>query len=196
MKTNDQKIMVLLLKDFRIHTATSLSRELSLSRQGTWKILKELEKDKLIILESIGNGKTSTKRVKLNWHNDLIEKILALALAQEAEKQKRWKFNFADLEKKVDFLILFGSILHSPKEANDIDIMGVVSRERKLIPLDDIILKIQLTQIKKIHSINLTQKEFIRELKMSNKAYLEALKKGVILFGWESFIKLIKGLQT
>ncbi len=190
-----QKIMVALLKELSIHTATSLSKELKISRQGTWEILKELEKDELIILEQIGTGKTSTRRIKLNWDNEVVEKTLALSLTQEASKHQRWKFNFTDLKLKVDFLILYGSILHSPKEAHDIDIIGVVSQEKKLAKLNDIILKVQETQTKKIHSINLTLKEFEQELKRPNKAYVEAIKKGVILFGQENFIKFIQRLQ-
>ena len=187
--------MTIVLKEFSTHTASSLSKELNMSRQGTWKILKELEKEEFIMLEQIGKGKTSAKRIKLNWNNEVVEKTLALSLTQEALKYQRWKFNFADLKKEVDFLILYGSILHSPKEAKDIDIIGVVSQEKKLVNLGDIILGIQETQRKKIHSINLTQKEFKQELQKLNKAYIEAVKKGVILFGQENFIKFIRGLQ-
>jgi len=195
MNKTAQKIMTILLKNLSIHTATSLSKELKMSRQGIWKILKELEKNELVIFEQIGNGKTSTQRIKLNWNNEVVEKTLALSLTQEAIKHQRWKFNFVDLKQKVDFLILYGSIVHSPKEANDIDILGVVSQEKKLANLGDIILKIQEIQTKKIHSINLTQKEFKQELTRPNKSYLHAVKTGVILFGQENFIKFIQGLQ-
>ena len=190
-----QKIMTILLKDFSIHTAPSLSKKLNMSRQGTWKILKELEKDELILLEQIGNGKTSTQRIKLNLDNEVAEKTLVLSLTQEALKYQRWRFSFADLKQEVSFLILYGSILHSPKEARDVDIIGVVSQEKKLANIGDIILRIQETQTKKIHSISLTQKEFEQELKRQNKAYLDAVKKGIILFGQENLIKFIKGLQ-
>jgi len=195
MNKTAHKIITVLLKDFSIHTATSLSKELKMSRQGTWKILKKLEKDEFIILEQIGKGKTSTQRIKLNWDNEVLEKTLALSLAQEALQNQRWKFNFADLKSEVDFLILYGSILYSPKEAKDIDIIGVVSQEKKLAKISDKILKAQETQTKKIHSINLNQKEFKQELKRPNKVYVEAVKKGVILFGQEKFIKFMKGLQ-
>ncbi len=194
IKNTSQKIVTILLKDISSHTATSLSKELKMSRWGIWKVIKKLEKDELVILDQIGAGKTSVQKIKLNWDNALIEKILAFSLTQEALKYKRWRYNFADLEKEVDFLILYGSILHSPGEAKDIDIMGV-AKEKKLIKIENITLKIQEIQAKKIHSINLTQKEFKQELEKPNKVYLDAIKKGVILFGQEKFIKFIKGLQ-
>ncbi len=189
-----QRIITILLKDFNTHTVTDLSKELKMSRQGIWKILKELEKNEFIILEQVGAGKTSTQRIKLNMSNEIVEKTLVLCLIQDALKYKRWKFDFADLQEGIYFLILYGSILYT-KEANDIDIIGVVSKEKKLANLDEIILGIQETQTKKIHCINLTQKEFKEELKKPNKAYVDALRKGVILFGQENFIKFIKGLQ-
>ncbi len=194
IKNTSQKIVTILLKDISSHTATSLSKELKMSRWGIWKVIKKLEKDELVILDQIGAGKTSVQKIKLNWDNALIEKILAFSLTQEALKYKRWRYNFADLEKEVDFLILYGSILHSPGEAKDIDIMGV-AKEKKLIKIENITLKIQEIQAKKIHSINLTQKEFKQELEKPNKVYLDAIKKGVILFRQEKFIKFIKGLQ-
>ena len=58
-----------------------------------------------------------------------------------------------------------------------------------------IISNIQITQDKKIHAINLTEKELKQELKDKNKAYIEALKKGVVLFGQENFIKFIKEIS-
>lgn len=194
IKNKAQKIVTILLKDLKGHTATSLSKGLKVSRWGVWKILKKLEKDQLIILESIGTGRTSTRRIKLNWDNILVEKTLALSLTQEALKYKRWRFNFNKLEKKVDFLILFGSILHSPKEAGDIDIL-VVTEKKNLIHVGDLIIKIQVSQEKDIHPINFTKLEFKKELKRGNKAYMDAIKKGIILFGQESFIKFMKGVQ-
>ena len=191
--SKSQKIMNILLKDFSRHTATSLAKELKMSRWGTWKILKKLEKDSLILIEPVGSGKTSTSIIKLNWDNILTEKTLALSLTQEALKYKRWLYDFSSLQQETEFLILYGSILYG-KEANDIDIIGIV-KEKKLGKVNDLVFKIQEIQSKKIHSINLTQKEFKKELKKPNKAYLDAVKKGIVLLGQENFIKFVRGLS-
>lgn len=190
-----QKIVLRVLKDFSIsHTITSLSKELKLTRVGIWKVLKNLESESLIILTKTGSGKTSTYLVSLNWKNPLTDKLLILYLSKEAQKYERWVFNFAELEEEVEFLILFGSILHSPKEANDIDIIGV-AREKNIDNIRKIILKTQKTQAKDIHSINFTKGEFEKELKRPQKAILDAVKKGIVLFGQDNFIKLMKDLS-
>ena len=188
------EILKILLKDIsNKHTVTSLSKDREISRVGSWKLLKELEKENLIILTPIGHEKTSVLEVSLNWNNPILEKTLALLLTEDTLKQSKWRYNFKELENHVNFLILFGSILHSPKEANDIDILSLVSNEENFVKIGKIITNIQITQNKKIHPINLTKKELKHELTDKNKAYLEAFKKGVVLFGQETFIKFIKG---
>ena len=192
METN-KLILKILLKEFFIeHTITSLSKEAKLSRVGTWKILKKLEKENLILLSRLGEGKTSINKVTLNWNNLVLEKTLALILTEEAVKNHRWINAFKDLENKVDFLIIYGSIIYSSKEANDIDVIEITN---KFLEVEKIITKIQKTQMKKIHAINMTQKEFREELQKNN-AFMDAVKKGIILFGQEKFIKFMKGINT
>jgi predicted nucleotidyltransferase len=93
-------------------------------------------------------------------------------------------------------LIIFGSILNASKEANDIDILAIVKNKNSFRMIDSITLKIQKTQSKKIHMIDLTEEEFANELKKQNKAYLDAIKKGIVLFGIDDYIKFIKSLKN
>lgn len=187
------KLLKLLLKDFTIKpTITLLAKELGMSRVGIWKILKKLEKEKLILLSALGAGKTSTYTINLNLDNPLLEKTLALFLTEDAIKNQRWLDNFKELENKVDFLIIYGSILYS-KEASDIDLLGI-TKKNKFIEIESIIAKIQKTQFKKIHALNFTAAEFKQELEKPNKVFIDVIKKGVVLFGQEGFIKFIKGI--
>lgn len=187
-----RRILPHLLKDFSTtHTITTLAKEFGLSRVGIWKILKRLKDGEYIVLKAIGGGKTSTYLVSLNWENSLVEKTLSLYLTEEAIKQRRWQVNFSKLEQVVDFAILYGSVVHSPKEAGDVDILGIAPK-KNFVKIQAIVDKAQNTQSKKIHSINFTETEFKAELKKQNKSFIDAIKKGVILFGQEKFVKFIK----
>ena len=187
-----EQILLILFRDiFIIHTATSLAKILGMSRWGVWKILKELENNRLIMLNQMGGGKTSVHIVKLNFGSVILSVCLAFALSKESLKYERWKANFKELAEHTEFLILYGSILHSPKEANDIDILGVISDKGKFVKINHIIDKAQKTQAKKIHSLNFTPEEFMYEIKKSNKAFIDSVKKGVILYGQEKFVKFI-----
>ncbi len=191
METN-KKIILVLFKDFsRTHIITSLAKELRLSRVGIWKILKKLEEEEYILLESVGSGKTSASIIKINWDNLLVEKALALYLTEESIQQRRWRVNFSELEKEVDFLILYGSVVTSPQQANDIDLIGVAGKS-KFVKIQKILDKIQKTEDKKIHAINFTASEFKKELQNNNKVFIDAIQKGVILFGQENFVKFMK----
>ena len=193
----ENEILKILLKQFTTQwTITSLAKEMNMSRVGIWKVLKRLKAKKLISLSSIGEGKTNILSINLNWENPLLEKTLSLILTEDALKNQRWLNNFAELEKKVDFLILYGSIIHSPKEANDIDTVGVVSNKNNFIYIEETIQKIQKTQIKKIHSENFTQSEFKKEIRKPNKIFIDAIKKGIVLFGQEKFIKFVKEIYA
>ena len=197
MKANkpNSRILKILLKDFTIKpTITSLAEEIRLSRVGTWKLLKKMQSEKLIILSRVGLGKTSTYSISLNWGNPLVEKNLAVYLTEDTLKNQKWLYNFAELENKVDFLILYGSIINLPQEASDIDILGIVSNKNRFIEIEESIKKVQKTQIIRIHAINLTPKELKQELEKPNKAFIDAIRKGVVLFGQEKFIKFMKDI--
>ena len=188
----DSRILKILLKDFTAsQTVTSLAKEVGMSRVGAWKVIKKLDNDTFIIISPVGTGKTSAFSISLNWNNPLVEKTLSLILTKDALNNQRWMSNFAELEGKVDFLLIYGSIIHSPKEANDIDIL-IVANENKFLEIEKSIGKIQKTQIKKIHAINFTQSEFKKELKAANNALIDAVKKGIISFGQEKFIKFMR----
>ena len=188
-------ILLLLLKDFSaMHSITSMAKQLGSSRVGVWKAIKKLEEKRYIKVESVGSGKTSASIIRINWDSSIVEKTLALYLTEEAEKQKRWMANFAGLEDVTAFTILFGSILHSTKEANDIDIIGVAEKT-DFTKIQKTIDSSQKTQSKKIHSINFTKSEFKQELEKPNKAIIEAVRKGVVLFGQENFVEFIKEME-
>jgi|SRR3989338_2315595 len=189
-----KRVLPHMLKDFSsTHTITALAKELGLSRVWIWKIIKKLEDKKYITLKAIGRGRTSTFLISLNWENPLVEKTLSLYLTEEALKQRRWRINFADLEKWVNFAILYGSISHHPQEAGDIDLLGITP-QKNFVKIQVIIDTVQKTQFKEIHTINFTENEFKAELQKPNKAFIDAVKKGVILFGQEKFVKFMRGI--
>ena len=195
-ENTENNVLKILLKQFLLNwTITSLSNELKISRVGVWKVLKKLESKKLIILTQIGQGKTSATNTKLNWENPVLDKKLSLILTEEALSHQRWSNNFEELNNKAKFTILYGSILNSPKEANDIDIIEIVQNKSNFLEIEKVIQKIQKTQIKKIHSESFTKTEFKEELKKTNKIFIDAIKKGIVLFGQENFIKFIGDMQ-
>ena len=188
------RIALLLLKDFStIHTITSIGKELGMTRSGIWKVLMKLKKENYITLET--TEEKSLLIPKINLRNELLEKYLDFALSKEAKEHERWIFNFTEVKGHVSFLIFYGSVLKSYAKAKDIDVIGIIPDRKKFKMLHESLDKIQKSESKRIHSINFTQSEFREELLKPNKAFVEAVKKGIVLFGQEEFIKFMKKLH-
>ncbi|MDO8480348.1 MAG: hypothetical protein Q7S65_00875 [Nanoarchaeota archaeon] len=185
-----------MLKDLQsANTITSLAQELKLSRVGAWKIAKRLENQEFVVLTQMGKGKTNTNTIALNWGNLLLEKTLEMVLTQEALQYPRWRSSFVELEPSAEFLLLFGSVLHSEKEAKDIDLLAVCTQKNKLRNVIEGVADIQTTQAKEIHTLSMTETELESELKKNTPAIHDALKKGVVLFGQDKFIKFMKRIS-
>ena len=185
------RIALLLLKDFStMHTITSIGKELGMTRSGIWKVLMKLKKENYIILET--TEEKSLLIPKLNLRNELLEKYLDFALSKEAKEHERWIFNFTEAKEHVSFFILYGSVLKSYAKAKDLDVIGIIPDRKSFKKLHESLDKIQKSESKRIHAINFTESEFREELLKPNKAFVEAVKKGVVLFGQEEFIKFMK----
>ena len=194
--TKSAKLIELLLRDFTsIYTISSIAAKLGLTRMGAWNIVKALQSKKIIISRSTGTGKTSTKIISLNRNNPVLDKYLVFSLSEQASQHNRWLINFEQLNEYVSFLILFGSILTSPKHANDIDIIAVVPDKSKFKKIHKEIDNLQHVLVKEIHAINFTEEEFRKELLKPNEAFLDSVKKGIVLFGQEKFIEFMKKIH-
>ncbi len=191
-----QRIVAVLLRSAAGSlTIAMLAEALGMTHVGMWKALKKLEAANIITLEVIGNKKNSPYTADLNWDNPLVKKTLALALEHEAAAQRRWMINFAALKDKVDFLILYGSILVSSRKANDIDIVSVVSKKGNVMGIERSIMDVQKTQAKQIHNILCTPAGLKEELKKPNIAFINAIKEGVVLFGQDKFVAFMQEVQ-
>jgi predicted nucleotidyltransferase len=191
-----ETVLLKILKDYSIlHTVTSIAKETNLSRVGAWKILKKLEKERLIDLKPIGTGKTSAYVLKINWNNPLTEKNLELMLAKEAQNRQRWVEEFKETYSCSYVVILFGSILKKEKDANDIDLFIVLDRAKNE-KLNEIITKKNAVLIKKIHSIKQTRDDLINNLRKKDPVMMSIMKEGIVLHGQGLLIDLIKNVTN
>ncbi len=188
-----EKVLLELLKEGK-KTASELAEQLEKTRPGIWKSLNKLYDQELIVLNAVNSKKTSTRIANLNYKNPLTKKTLSLILTRQARDYQRWIDLFSKLEKYSKFVLLFGGVLNNLNKTKDIDVL-IVSDKKNFKKIKEIITKIQKTQLKNIHCIQLTSKEFQEEINSKNKAYLDAVKKGIVLFGQDNFIKNMEKLN-
>lgn len=187
---NEKRALIILFKDFsNYYNANSLSKKIDISRVGTMKILKGLEKDKIIIKKKIGRSTI----YKINLENDYVRDVISFLLSYEANKFKRWKDEFQELFKKNRTILFYGSAINDYSKAKDIDLM-IIRKEGESGEIQKIISKKQKIIPKKIHTIDLNFKEFSKNLENKNKPIIDIVKKAIVLYGQKNYVEIIENV--
>lgn len=185
--TNEQEIIKLLFKDsLTDYNSHNISKLIKISHVGAFKILKKLEKREIVKSKKVGKAVVYS----LNRENLITNKEIEMALLLESQNFKRWVEEFKDLEDKVKFLVLFGSIIKDVKKAKDIDILILVEKD-KLNSVKKAIENIQKYTSKKIHPLIQTIDNFKRDVNEKNKVMSEIIKTGIVIYGQEEYIKTL-----
>lgn len=181
----EQEILIILFKDFlSFYNSRNISKLIGISHAGAFKILKKLESKSIVFGKRIGKAIIYS----LNFNNPVAKKELEMALAIEAQNNKRWLEEFKEIENKAEFAILFGSIIKNEDKSRDIDLL-VVAKKESFEEIKRIIEARNKFLNKKIHLILQSVEEFTHDLNNKNKALVEIIKTGIILFKQENIIK-------
>jgi predicted transcriptional regulator len=185
----DKEILLCLFKDLvNYHNASSIAKEIKISRVGAYKALNRLSKSGL--LKSRKLGKSIFYIIKLE--DNFVKKTMELLLMEEArEKARRWLTEFDELSTETEILVLFGSVLKSETKAQDIDLLIVLKPENNK-KINKLLDKKNEVLIKKVHPIKQTPEDLIKNLKKTDKVVLSAMKTGIVLYGQDKLVEIIK----
>ena len=188
--SKEQEIIKILFKEpYESYNSRSISKKIGISHAGAFKILKRLEQKNMVNSKKIGRAYICS----LNLKDEIAEKQIEIILTLESRNYKKWTEEFLEMKNEAYFIILFGSIIRNEIEAKDIDLL-VVSDKPCLNKIKAAIEKKRNILIKPIHAIHQTSEDFIKGLHSKNKTMLEILKTGIVLYGRENLIKIIKEL--
>ena len=157
---------------------------------SAFKILKELEKDKIILKEEISNA----SNYKLNFYNSETIKLCELLLLAEKRNLKGYAKIYADdiiKFKDAEMIILFGSVLKS-KEFNDVDVLFITSQTKKV---NEFCLEISRVRTKPVVPLILKQEDLIKTLKQRKEVIISLMKEGIVLKGESIFLEVIKNVN-
>ena len=189
---NTSKVVRFLLRNtekigFNIN---QIAKSTKISVGSSFKILKELEKDKIVLSQNIGNA----FYYNLNLNNSETVKLCELLLLEE----KRHLTGYAKLYsesiqkfEKAELIILFGSVLFK-KEFNDVDILFVTNKYKEV---NDFCLELSKIRAKPMVPLILKKEDLVKELRNKKEAMLSLIKNGVVLKGESVFIKIIKNAK-
>lgn len=188
----ENKIMIKLFTDFSTkYNASNIAKVLNKTRVGTFKALKKLEKERLVIGETLGRARF----YKLNLEDDYVKKSIELLLMEKARKNQRWINEFEPFFEYAQIVMIFGSIIKNEKAANDIDLLIVLDKKDNK-EINKIISSKNLVLTKKIHAIKQTEEDMIKNLKSSGKVMQNVIKNGIVLKGYEKLVSIIQDVTN
>ncbi|MFH1916299.1 MAG: hypothetical protein ABIJ21_03470 [Nanoarchaeota archaeon] len=188
---NTAAIIRHLLRTSEKHNINQIAKATKTSVGSAFKILKELEKEKIAVPEDLGNAKFYS----LNLDNPEGAKICELLLLEEKRKLHGIAKVYAEsLEKfkHAEIIALFGSILKK-KEFNDVDVLFVTDNVKEVQAL---CLDISKVRTKPIVPLILKKKDLSKELKNKKEAIVSIINESIILKGESAFIEVIKHAKS
>lgn len=190
---NTSKVILFLLKNIEKfgYNINQISKLNNISVGSAFKILKELEKDKLVLKTEISNA----SHYKLNLDNHEIIKLCEFLILGERRNLKGYAKIYADEIVKfnqAEIILLFGSVLKG-KDFNDVDVLFVTNQLKRV---NDFCLDISKVRTKPVVPLILKKDDLVKEIKQKKEAILDMIKTGIVLKGETAFMEVLKNVSS
>lgn len=193
LSDKETEILLLLFRDIsNDYNSNNITQKINITSAGAFKAMKKLEKQKLII------GKRMGKAVfyKVNLDDYYTFRIMETLLINETrEKVSRWLDEFKELYEYADIIIIFGSIVKNPKNANDIDLL-VISKEENNNIINKIIKDRRIISTRPIHLIKKTKEDLNKSLKRKDEVILNVIRSCYVLHGYDKLLGVVKNVTS
>ena len=149
-----------------------------------------MEKQKLLKAKQMGKAVFYKPDLNSNYTKTFLKFLLQKKAEETKSRVKRWVKELRKLQNNAEIGILFGSVLEKEKY-NDVDLL-IVLKQSQNSKINILINKINRINIKRIHVIKQTKEDIKQNLKKGDKVVLNAIKNGIVLFGYEKIIGVIQ----
>lgn len=183
------KIFKLLLRNFSADfNINQIAKNISMSVGGVFKDLKQLEKNRLVVRGEFGNSVC----YKLNLDDLKCQKLCELILMEERDLDKPFVSVISkDIERYLDRIsritILFGSAVRK-SEPRDIDVL-IVTERRFVREVEKLCRNLSEIHDKKFSPLIMTYPDMISNLERRDEVLLDIIKTGIVLKGYDFFVK-------
>ena len=163
LSDNEFSVISFLVRNFTEKlTIRNVAQRLNFSPAGVFNILKKLEKQRIVVGQKLGTGLFYS----INFENKIAEHLAAIVLLYSDEKIE------IDIEKF--------------KQAK-----AAIFDKKTLLLITDNVTFLDIT-IPNIEVIAKTEDEVTALLRKKDSVILQMLKNGVVLFGEDKFVEIIK----
>ena len=173
-------------KDYSINDIAKMCR---LTPNGAHKLLTKLEKEGVMKAKAIANLKV----YKLDFESEKTTLVLELAFMPDA-LEGRVKMRAEDLKPlkaATKACVLFGSYIATKKEPGDLDALFVLKRSNFEV-YKQALAKVQDIAPVKIQDVVQTTDDLRQNLKKNDPIVTEALRNGVVLWGFDVLVQVIR----
>ncbi len=187
---NTKKIILYLLRNLELVNINQISKKLSISVGSAFKILKDLEKNNIVLFSNLGNAKF----YQINLKNNETIRWCEILLSEERRNLKGYSKIYSDEIQKfehAELIILFGSVLNN-KDFNDVDILVITNKPKEITRF---CLNLSNIRTKPVVPLILKKEDFIKEIKSKKEVVLSILKVGIILKGESIFLEALKNAK-
>jgi len=187
---NTKKIILYLIRNLELVNINQISKKISISVGSAFKILKELEKNNIVLSSNLGNAKF----YQINLNNEETIKWCEILLSEERRELKGCSKVYAEEIQKFEYaelIILFGSVLNS-KEFNDADALFITNKPKEVTKF---CLNLSQIRTKPVVPLILKREDLIKEIKNKEEVILNILKSGIILKGELALLKVLKNVK-
>lgn len=190
LTSNETKILRLLGTSIgKEYSINEIAKACSISPNGAYKILAKLKKENILKSKEIAN----LISYKINFEDAKTASVLNLALMPESleGKVKLRAEDLKKLEAVTKACILFGSYITTKREPNDLDILFVVELD-KFKEYKQALKKAQEIMPVKIQDVVQAANDLKENLTKNDPIITEALRNGIVLWGFETIMQAIK----
>lgn len=163
LSDNEFSVISFLVRNFAEKlTIRSIALRLNFSPAGVFNILKKLEKENIVVGEKLGTGLFYS----INFENKIAEHLAAIVLLHSEEKIE---FDFEKI-----------------KQAK-----AAIFDKKNLLLIADSVTIVDIS-VPNLNLIIKTEEEVIDLLRKKDSQTLQLLKNGIVLFGEEKIVQIIK----
>ena len=182
---NTARVIMYLLRNIDEfgYNINQIARLNNISVGSAFKILKDLEKDKIIVKKEISNA----SYYKLNFENPESIKLCEFLLLSERRNLKSHAKIYVDeivKFKDAEMIIIFGSVLRGRK-FNDVDVLFLTNQTKKV---NNFCLEISKVRTKPVVPLIMKQEDLVKAIKNKKEAILSMMREGVVLKGESAFV--------
>ena len=188
LTANEKKLIRFLASGLKDHSINEIARACKIAPNGAHKILRKLEEENVVTPKQIAN----IKSYQLDFSSEKTLCILELALMPE-KLEGRVKQRADDLKRLrglAKAAIIFGSYTKK-KEPKDLDVIFVLE-SRNFSRYKRLLAEIQGIVPVKIHDVAQKNEDFSRNLQKDDPIISEALRNGIVLWGFSTIAQLVK----